>query len=157
MIKFYVGGLSQCSLKYTGVSPVISVSKLPLFHENNYFKNNFHRDGVSVKLQKEESKSRDFLYSGWYHALFITLKHLVQVSSQKFGAATSKSNELFKLKRTFCVAATSVVTSECISLLLLQEQTFSWYLSLHASGLIWSDPIASAGKGRWWREMLQLL
>lgn len=76
------------------------------------------------------------------------LKHLVQVSSQKFGIATSKSDELFKLKRTFCVAATPLVTSECISLLLLQEKPLLCYLSLHVYGLSWSDPIASSGKGR---------
>lgn len=147
MTEFDVGGLSQCSLKYTGVSPVISLNKLTLFHENNYLKSNLCRDGVSVKLQKED---------GWYHALFITIKCFIQVGSRKFETATSKSNELFKLKRTFCVAATSLVISKCISRLLLQERSFSWYLSLHASGLSWSDPVASAGKGRWWKEMLQL-
>lgn len=152
IIEFGVGGLSQCSLKYTGISPVISVNKLPLFHENNYFKNNLHRDGVSVKLQKEVNQARFILADTM--RVFITLKRLIQVSSQKFGTAASKRNKLFKLKRTFCVAAISLVTSECVSLLLLQEQLFSCYLSLHASGLIWSDPISSPGKGKWWREML---
>lgn len=61
MSEFDVGGLSQCLLEYTGVSPVIPVSKLPLFNENNYFKNNLCRNGVSVKLQKEESELRDFI------------------------------------------------------------------------------------------------
>lgn len=59
MTEFDVGGLSQCLLEYTGVSSVISVRKLPSFNENNYFKNNLCRKGV--KLQKEESKLRDFI------------------------------------------------------------------------------------------------
>lgn len=69
MTEFDVGGLSQCLLKYTGVSSVISVSKLPLFNENNYFKNNLCRNVVSVKLQKAERKLRDFILADTMHFL----------------------------------------------------------------------------------------
>lgn len=70
-------------------------------HENNYFTISIEVVMSSI-LNKEESQENFFTLADTTH-FFVTLKYLLQVSSQKFGTTASKSNRLVKLKRTFYV------------------------------------------------------
>lgn len=94
-------------------------------HENNYFTISIEVVMSSI-LNKEESQENFFTLTDTTH-FFVTLKYLLQVSSQKFGTTASKSNRLVKLKRTFYVVPHL--------LWLLNTLSFYWWRNCKSRGI----------------------
>lgn len=81
---------------------------------------------MSSILNKEESQENFFTLADTTR-FFVTLKYLLQVSSQKFGTTASKSNRLVKLKRTFYVVPHL--------LWLLNTLSFYWWRNCKSHGI----------------------